>query len=212
MGKLILDKAVQALSDGGIPVRRAMPAEKAAPITESVAAVSLQAMDVRNKTVTVLATILTPAALGAAACEETALKAGQLLSDAGGKCSVGPCQFHGRIGCFYAEVTGAFNSKTPIIRINDTVLTHVLAFTCWRTLDDQVTDWTEAKWNFRLEEYFPMGTDEEANPVDPFILIHISDSGSEMFLDSTWTYQRRIWDASGVRQIRLGVAEGHDVG
>ncbi len=212
MGKLILENAVQALRDGGIPANRAMPVGKMPQITETVAAVSLNAMDMRNKTVTVLVTVLTPGSMGAAVCEEKALAAGQILTDLGGKCSVGKCRFDGRAGLFCVDVTGVFDSAPPKVVVDGVELHHVLAFTSWRALDDEVTDWSNAKWNFRLEEYFPMGVDQEADPVNPFILMHISPSGSEAYLDSTWTYQRRIWDASGVRQIRLGVAEVLDLG
>lgn len=212
MGKLILENAVQALRDGGIPADRGMPAGKMGQITGTVAAVNLGAMDMRNKKVTVLATVLTPAALGAAACEETALNAGQILTDLGGKCAVGQCGFDGQSGLFTVEVSGEFNSAVPKVLINETMLNHVLAFTSWRALDEEVTTWHNAKWNFRLEEYFPMGEDQDADPAGEFTLVHISASGTETFLKSTWTYQRRVWDASGVRQVRLGVAEETDVG
>lgn len=212
MGKLILEQAVQALRDGGIPAARAMPAEKAPDISEPVAAVSLQAMDLRSKKVTVLVTVLTPAALGAAACEEAALSAGQILAELGGKCSMEACRFDGRTGLFMMEITAQFNSEVPKVTINGVELGHVLAFTSWRTLDETVTDWDNTKWNFRLEEYFPMGDDVEADPAGKFTLMHICENGSESYIDSTWTYQRKVWDASGVRQIRLGVANSMDVG
>lgn len=212
MGKLILEQAVQALQAGGIPAARAMPAARMPEITATVAAVSLQGMDLRSKKMTVLVTVLTPAHLGSAVCEEAALTAGELLSDIGGKCSADACRFDGRTGLFAVEVTAQFNSEVPKITINDVELKHVLAFTSWRTLDEEVSDWDNAKWNFRLEEYFPMGDDVEADPAGTFVLNHICQSGSESYIDSTWTYQRKVWDASGVRQIRLGVAEVMDVG
>lgn len=212
MGQLILERAVQALKEAGIPAERAAPARKMAAITGPVAAVSLQSADIRNKQLTVLTTVLSPAAPGAAVCEETALEAGEILSKLGGKCSVAKCRFDGRTGLFSVEVTALFSTEVPKITIDGKEMKHVLAFTSWRTLDDTVTDWTEAKWNFRLEEYFPMGESEDANPTLPFILTHTCENGTESYMDSTWTYQRRVWDASGIRQLRLGVAEIMDNG
>lgn len=212
MGKLILSNAVQALCDAGIPARRSAPRQKMAEITTPVAAVSLKSADMRSKKVTLLATVLSPAALGMAACEEMALDVGAILESLGGKCSVGACRFEGRIGLFCTEVTGEFASQMPKITIDGTLLEHVQAFTSWRTLDDEVTDWGNAKWNFRLEEYFPMGDEEEANVAGPFTLVHTCENGTESYIDSTWTYQRRVWDASGIRQLRLGVANEMDVG
>lgn len=207
MGQLILSNAVQALNDGGIPAERGYPAGKLRIISEPVCAVSLQSADVRTKKVTLLATVLCPAELGAPLCEETALEAGELLATQGGKCSVGACRFDGRTGLFYVEVTAEFALETPKITIGETKLTHVLAFTSWRTLDEEVTDWLNTKWNFRLEEYFPLGDSEDANPVDSFMLTHTSENGTETYSGCTWTYQRRVWDASGIKQIRLGVAD-----
>ena len=212
MSKEILNDAVAALSQAGIPARRAMPGRKMETVGSTVATVAMKAADIRNKTVTVLATVWTPSALGAAACEEAALDAGEVLAALGGKCSAEECRFDGRNGLFGVEITAQFASQTPKITINGVELKHVLAFTSWRTLDEEVTDWANAKWNFRLEEYFPMGAEEEANPVAAFTLTHVCENGTESYLESTWTYQRRVWDASGVRQIRLGVAEETDVG
>ncbi len=212
MGKLILSDAVQALRDGGIPADRAMPAGKMPAISETVAAVQLQSMDVRNQVVTVLVTVLTPVDLGAAACEEKALDAGLILGDLGGKCQVGECRFDSVMGLFVTEITGEFNSYMPKITINGTALNHVLAFTAWRTLDEENTSWSLAKWSFRLEEFFPMGESQDANPAGTFTLVHTSENGTESYIDSTWTYQRRVWTASGVRQLRLGTANEMDVG
>lgn len=212
MGKLILENAVQALTEGGIPARRAMPSGTLPQITETVAAVALKAMDTRNQKVTVLATLLTPAELGSSVCEETAMEAAQILSELGGECTLGGCGFDGRNGLFTLEVTAKFNSAVPKVWIDDAEMKHVLAFTSWRTLDEEVTTWSKTKWNFRLEEYFPMGDEEDASPAGEFTLVHVSEIGTESYINSTWTYQRRIWDASGVRQVRLGVAEVLDMG
>lgn len=212
MGQQILTDAVQALCDAGIPVQRAAPGQRIAEISTPVAAVCLKSADMRNKKVTVLVSIWSPAAMGMAKCEDKALEAGVVLSTLGGKCNVGECRFEGRIGLFCTEVTGEFESYTPKITINGVLLKHVLAFTSWRTLDDEVTDWYDAKWQFRLEEYYPLGETEEGDIEGSFILVHSSESGTESFIDSTWTYQRRVWDASGVRQLRLGVASEMDVG
>ena len=184
-----------------------MPGEKICEISEAVAAVSLKQADMRKKTMTVLVTVFSPANLGGAACEEVALQTGQVLNNLGGKCSVGSCGFDGKLGLFFEEVTGEYATEIPKVTIDGREMTHVLAFTSWRNIDDLVTSWSDTKWNFRLEEYYPMGEDEDADPVGKFTLVHTSHNGTETFSRATWTYRRRVWDASGVTQIRLGVAE-----
>lgn len=212
MAKLTITDVLQGLLAAGISARRGMPGEKLCEISESVAAVSLKQADMRKKTMTVLVTVFSPADLGAEACEEKAMQVGQVLTGLGGKCSVGSCRFDGRLALFFTEVTGEFATEIPKITIDNLMLTHVLAFTSWRNVDDIVTSWSDTKWNFRLEEYFPMGEGEEVDPVGAFTLVHTSHNGTETYSNATWTYQRRVWDASGVTQIRLGVAEAMETG
>lgn len=214
MGKLNLGDVVQALADAGIPTERAFPARKLAMITEPVAAVSLKQAQMRGQTLTVQVRILSPAELGAATCEETALAAGETLTELGGDCTVEECRFDGRTGMFSVDITAQFLTEIPKVKLNGTLLQYVEAFTCWRTVDEDagVTELDQAKWYFRLEEFFPAGVDEEEEPEEPFELMHISAIGSETYCSCKWTYQRRVWGSTGIRQIRLGAAESMDNG
>lgn len=212
MGRLILNEVTQGLDAAGILTQRGYPDGKRRIITEPVCAVNLRAADIRSKKVTVTVSVLSPAEQGAGVCEDKALEVGEILGGLGGRCSVGTCGFDGRAGVFCTEITAEFAAETPKILIDGVELKHVLAFTSWRTLDEEVTDWDNAKWNFRLEEYFPMGDDEESGTAGTFTLTHLAQMGSEAYIDCTWTYQRRVWDASGVQQLRLGVADLLDLG
>lgn len=212
MGQLILENAVQALNDGGIPARRGYPAGQSFRPEDAAAAVNLAGADLRNQTVTVTVRILSPGELGGAYCEDKAMEAGEILRALGGKCSLEECGMDGRTGLFCQKITAQFASQTPNVTINETQCAHAVAFTSWRQLDDEVADWNSAKWQFRLEEYVPMGESEEEEPLGSFLLTHTCENGTEAYSGCTWTYQRRVWDATGVRQIRLGIAESFDVG
>lgn len=207
MGKLILDKATTALRDAGFPVERGLPAEAIPAITEPVCAVNLKQANLREQTATVLVTVLSPMELGAVVCEEAALDAAQILSELGGKCTVDACTSLGKVDMFCAEITGRFFTSIPKVVLNEQLLQSVTAFTCWRTVDEEITDLNHAPWCFRLEEFFPLGVEEEPEPEESFLLLHISEQGSKTFTNCTWTYQRRVWSADGTRQIRLGQAE-----
>lgn len=209
MGQLILSNVVQALCDAGINAERAYPARKLAAITEPVAAVSLKQAQLRGQTLTALVRILSPVELGGAVCEETALTAGEALTELGGDCSVEECRLEGRTGLFCVDITVQFQTEKPMVKLNGMPLQYVEAFTCWRTVDEDagVTELDDAKWYFRLEEFFPAGTELEDEPEEPFSLLHVSSIDSEMFYSCRWTYQRRIWGSTGIRQIRLGSAE-----
>lgn len=214
MGQLILDNAVQALKAAGIPAERGYPGSKAAAVTVPCAAVNLQQAALRGQTLTVVVSVLSPAELGAAACEEAALNAGEVLTEQGGECTVSGCEFDGRSGLFTAQVTAKYLTAVPQVKLEGQLLQYVEAFTCWQTVDEDagITSLDDAGWNFRLEEFFPVGVKQEEGPEEPFGLIHISENGTETFYRCKWTYQRRVWGATGIRQIRLGSAEYMTIG
>lgn len=212
MGNVILDRAVEKLNEAGIRAQRGYGAGAAIHPEDAVAAVNLAGADMRNRTVTALVQILSPAALGCANCEEKALAAGEILRQCGGKCSIDGCSFDGKTGLFCQKITAQFASEIPKILVGEVPYEHVLAFTSWRTLDEEVTDWSSAKWQFRLEEYIPMGEEESEEPLGSFTLVHVCENGTESYIGCTWTYQRRVWDATGVRQIRLGIADYFEIG
>lgn len=210
MGQLILENTVTALSDAGIPARRGYPSDTMPVITQPVAAVSLKQAQLRGQTLTVLVRILSPGTLGASACEEAALAAGEVMTGLGGECAVSQCSFDGRTGLFSSDVTTQFLTEVPVVKINGTQRKYVEAFTCWRTVDEDagITELDDAPWYFRLEEFFPADVETEDEPEEPFLLTHSSITGTEMFRSCRWTYQRRIWGSTGIRQIRLGSSKG----
>lgn len=207
MGKLMLENVTAALRDAGFAVARGFPGGKMAAVSKPVCAVNLQAADLREQTATALVTVLSPAGLGASACEESALAAAQVLAELGGKCAVDACGFNGRTGLYSARITARFYTSIPKVSIDGTQLMSITAFTSWRTVDDEITDLDDAPWNFRVEEFFPVGVDEEPELDGAFTLVHTCEAGTKTFAGCTWTYQRRVWSADGVRQIRLGMAE-----
>ncbi len=212
MVNTILSNTVKILEDAGIVTRRGMPAGKMGTIHTPVAAVQLQAADMRQKTVMVRVRILSPAHLGAAACEEVALTAGAALRTAGGKCSVDLCQCDTGSGLFYTDIHGQFAEAVPKITINETVRGHVVSFTAWRELDSSSEELEALPWNFRLEEFFPMDEKEEEDPDGAFMLTHTCENGTETYTEAIWTSHRRQWDASGLRVIRQGVAQWMETG
>ena len=214
MGYAIVESAIEALNESGIRAEHACPGKTFCTIAEPVAAVSLRSAQLRSQTVTVGVCILSPAAMGAGECEKAALLAGETLTQYGSSCTVGACEFDNRLGLFMTEITAQFLTAAPVIELGDIRLGHVEAFTSWRGTDEEagILEMRDAKWCFRLEEFFPAGTLEEDEPSEPFVLTYIDENGSKTFLQSRWTYQRRIWGPTGIRQIRLGTAADLDYG
>lgn len=211
MGKLMLNQVIQALRSAGMAVERGYPGDQLASITKPVCAVNLLSADLRNQTATSRVTVLSPAALGAATCENAALDVAAVLAGSGGKCNVSDHTFDGRADLFAVEVTAQFPTNAPKLRINDVPLAHAVAFTYWRAVDDEHPVLEEAPWGFRLEEFFPSNVDDDAESEAQFTLGHITYSGLYTFSDCCWTYVRRIWGADGIKQIRLGTAKSLDL-
>ena len=131
MGQLTLDRVVVALNESGIRAERAYPMGKMLEITDIAATVCLQKASVRDRNLTVLVTVFAPLSVGASACEEAALMAGDVLRFHGGKASVGDCRFDGRTGLFSAEVTGVFADGLEIV-LDGAALAHAVS-SGWRS-------------------------------------------------------------------------------
>ena len=205
MGRISINDVIGALQDAGIRTEHSFPKEKMLHITEPVAAVSLLEASLRKQTMAVRVSVF---AGDAVACENKALEVGTILSDMCGDCHVAACTFDGRNGLFCANVRAEFVTEAPRVKINNTLLEHVVAFTSWRMVDEdnQITRLDDALWNFRLEEFFPNGAEEIDDSDEPFLLMHINFNGSETFQDCYWTYQKRTWGSTGTRQLRMGTA------
>ena len=205
MGRVSVNDIITALKEAGVKTEHGFPAEKMIGITEPVAAVSLLEASLRKQTIAVRVSVF---AGDCVSCEEKALEVGTILSDMCGDCNVDACTYDGRGGFYCANVRAEFVSETPHVKINGTVLNHVVAFTSWRMVDEenQITQLQDALWNFRLEEFFPKGADEIDDSEEPFVLMHINFNGSETFQDCYWTYQKRTWGSTGTRQLRMGTA------
>lgn len=101
---------MDALKAGGIPAIRAYPGSKLTELTAACAAVGYHQVDAEK--VEVLVTVLTPAALGGGACEDTALAAGEILLTLGASRVQGPCEYDERWDLFFVEVRAAFATET----------------------------------------------------------------------------------------------------
>lgn len=211
MGRLNLSDVIQALKDAGLAVERGYPAGKQIHITEPVYAVNIAQMDIHEQTLTALVTVLSPAELGASACEDAALNVGAVLTRINGECVVSACRLNGRTGLFEQEVTARFSTDLKRVMLEDSELTYVVSFTYWREVTSKITSLTDAPWSFRIEEFFPTGADESDEPEEPFSIYHNLYIGLLTFSNCQWTSCKRTWTQSGVRQVREGTAESMDL-
>ena len=61
-------------------------------------------------------------------------------------------------------------------------------------------------WYIQLEELFPAGTPEKAEPVGAFTLEISTDVKTELYYNCRWTSVKREFSREGLRKIRKGIA------
>lgn len=221
MGKSILNTVIDLLNDGGIPAAPAQPAGKMLIVHGPVAAVSIEKVDTAGGFVSVLVEIVGPMDGGAERCQNRALTVCNILSGAGGACEQGSCSFQGKGALFRVPVTARFygtateDDWTPrptcTVKIDGAILEYVESFSAQQVKEEPAEEEEEkplssAPWSFTLEESFPVGTKEPADPQEPFFLRFTGPQGSQIFSGCTLTARQRIYTAEGIRQIRKGIA------
>ena len=199
----------------------AYPGGRIPALTGAVAAVRLGKMDRSVRTTAVQVVIMSPAASGGSLCESTALRAVQAMQDVGGTCTKDVCRFDEMADVFYIEIEASFFgtalesgwSAGPgySITIGEQPMDQVVSFSVQRATDEEITEISDAKWQFTIEELLIPGTSEPSDPTEPFALTVTRDNGDELFTGCTWISVKREDTIRGISQVRTGVAAARSV-
>ena len=87
----------------------------------------------------------------------------------------------------------------------------VVSFSVQRATDEEITEISDAKWQFTIEELLIPGTSEPADPTEPFALTVTRDNGDELFTGCTWISVKREDTIRGISQVRTGLAAARSV-
>lgn len=217
----IVGNVIDALKGADIRADEAYPGRRIPALTGPVAAVRLGKIDRSVRTTAVEVVIMSPAAGGGSLCENTALRAVEVLQGMGATCVKNVCKFDEMADVFYIDMEAVFFgtamenrwSAGPgySITIGEQPMTYVVSFSAQRATDDKVTKLADAKWTFVMEELLPPGTSEPADPTEPFALSVVRALGDELFTGCKFTSQTREDTIRGVTQIRKGTAENRTV-
>lgn len=204
-----VSKIIAELNRQGISAVRAFPSGRMPEMQQPCAGVRLRYMDA-DKT-EVLISVLAPAALGGAACEDTAQSAGYAVEALGGQWQLGCCEFDSRSGTFCTELCAVFmeEAEYPVIMLGNATVKNGKVFSAWRSTDETVTSLESAPWHFRIEEIVSSGTEEEM-PAQPFSITVSYCGRQETYTGCTWVSQKRETTVSGIRQIREGIAQSRN--
>jgi len=212
---------IDALTAADIRADEAYPGRRIPALAGPVAAVRLGKLDRSVRTTAVEVVIMSPASFGGSLCENTALRAVEVLQTMGGTCIKDVCKFDEMADVFYISIEAEFfgtameNKWSPgpgySISLGAQPLNHVVSFVAQRTTDNEVTELGNAKWTFTIEELLPPGTSEPADPEGTFALSVVRALGDELFTGCKFTSQQREDTIRGVTQIRKGIASKRSV-
>lgn len=207
MGQVNLDQIVELLNASGFIAERGFTAECLQDIEVPVCTVNLQEAEFPFGNFAVVVRVLSPASLGAARCESSAMEVADTLLLNAAKCKVSQCSFDQRTGLFSSAVTAVYGAETPNLVLNETKMKYVRVFTSWRETDEIITEWADAPWIFQIEEFIPEGQTPQSFDVENFSIMHTWPGGKQSFQSCTWIYQRRTQEIGGIRQIWRGKAD-----
>ena len=222
---MILETVLSKLREAGFQADMAFPGRKCPVIADTVAAVHLEKVDRADMTATVEVNILAPATLGGSQCEAEALRAMEVLHQAGGACVQNGCVFNGLTQTYCVSIQATFScvggveNTEPDFRvyISDTEQAYTLKFHSEQIADTetvpQIGEDTPAgirqgcpRWEFTLEELIPVGIPEPAGSSGSFQLRLERGTGKETYRNCLWTNIRREFTGRGLRRIRSGIS------
>ena len=227
MGISILELVLQKLRKAGFAADLAFPGQQFPAIRNTVAAVHLEQVDRTALTVTVGVNIVSPAAVGGAACELEALKATEVLRWANAECVQEGCRYDG-VGQVYivtvlATFTGVTQADSSFIGpgfeafLDDAVQPYASAFTAEERKNIKVEyvmgekepvglNQLESLWEICLEERIPAGSRETEEAAAPFQVRIRTDTGTEIYTRCQWTSIRREYTRGCLKRVRRGIA------
>lgn len=218
MAMVIVDSVIEALTEAGLSAQKAYPGGAMPNITQAQMAVNLEKVDYTARSATVLVTVMVPVEQGGIACETAAVQVGTALESMGGVVVQEECRFNAYADAYYIRVLGTFYGSAVMegwsaaseftVEINDTVLANAVSFRAEQAVDDVTgTPLSTAVWTFRLEEKFGWNEGPLPAPANSFSVAVLRSSGMEIYEECCWTSVELEDTATGLRQIRTGVAK-----
>ncbi len=218
MAAWIINTVVDTLNEKGISAVLAYPGSPMTHITQVQAAVSLEKLEYTARRATVLVTVMVPVDLGGTVCEDTAIQVGEILETLGGVCVQEDCRFNSYADAFYVRVLGTFTGTAVLeewsttsgftVTLAGSVLRQAVAFKAEQAVDEATgTPLSTAVWTFRLEEKFSWGENPLPSPTGTFSMSVARSGSTEIYNECTWISVELEDTATGLRQVRQGVAK-----
>lgn len=214
----LIIKVLNALDEAGIIADTAYPGGTMPNISEPQVAVSLEGVEYTARSATVLVTVMVPAAMGGAECETMAIRVGGVLEKLGGVCVQEACRFNGYADAFYVRVLATYRGSAVLpnwaesrdfqVDVGGQELQNVVSFRAEQAVDEVTgTPLSTAVWTFRIEEEYGRGESPVLLPVEHFEVNVSRSLGLETYMDCSWIACQVENTATGMRQVRKGIAK-----
>ncbi len=214
----LIIKVLNGLDAAGIIADTAYPGGTMPNITEPQVTVSLEGVEYTARSATVLVTVMVPAAMGGGECESMAIRVAGELEKLGGVCVQEACRFNGYADAFYVRVLATYRgsvvlptwaeSKDFKVTVGATELSNVVSFRAEQVVDAVTgTPLSTAVWTFRIEEEYGRGEVPVLVPSENFDVTISRSLGLETYTDCSWIACQVENTATGMRQIRKGIAK-----
>lgn len=218
----IIENVLAALEAAGLNAGNAYRGDQMPHVTGPYVAVSLEKLEHTARKATVLATVLVPMEQGGSLCQEKAVIAGQAMEALGGVCVQEACQFHGYAQAYYIRVLGTFcggavmdeweKTSDFTVMLDTQTISNAVSFRAEQAVDEATgTPLSTAVWSFRLEEEYGRGEAPKPDPIEPFTMTVKRSTGTETFSECSWVSVQLVNTATGLRQVRKGVAKNRSI-
>ena len=218
----IIENVLAALEAAGLNAGEAYRGDQMPHVTKPYGAVSLEKLEHSARRATVLVTVLVPMEQGGSLCQQQAVLAGQAMESLGGVCVQEECRFHGYAQAYYVRVLGIFcggavmdqwaNISDFTVVVGTQTVSNAVSFQAEQAVDEATgTPLSTSVWSFRLEEEYGRGESPVPPPQEPFSMTVRRSTGTETYAECSWTSVQLENTATGLRQVRKGVAKKREV-
>ena len=214
MGHEWLTRTENRLREGGFRVEYGYPAEKAAHLTDTVAAVTAEAAW-GGRISGLLVSVLTPGKLGLAQCQNRALEGLRILGEAEGQWRLAGWRYEPGIDCWIVELRGTAGCRVLLADVPAAYVTDFLA--CQEQERRLIRPHAQGNpsgitsgrggWKLKLTQLLPEDGIEPERGTEPFTLVVKRGGRQECGWDSCSVRH----EPEGIRIERTGFALDREV-
>lgn len=207
-----INQVLAALRTAGIQVTRGYPGSKIAGVVKPVAAVSLE--EYTDRFLTLAVDVFGPTEWDGSACEELALNIAAILQEDMAACTVGKCQFAGKMGLFTVRVLAKWYRELEYaVDIDENRIARVTSFCAEKstvrvpyidsTTGDVLTKVEQNEWTIKVTDIWPLNEKLPEERTDAFTLFVMRPGGLEAYEECTWQQITIEETPAGVLRTRV---------